>query len=51
MAPEPFRGRRNEPALVVFTAGMLASSRAEDPGQFAAAAFDAALSLLDGERE
>ncbi len=50
MAPEPFRGTKNEPALVVFTAGMLARSRAEDPSEFAVTAFDAARSLFDGGR-
>jgi TatD DNase family protein len=50
MAPEPFRGTKNEPALVVFTAGMLAASRAEDPCEFADTAFETARSLLDGER-
>jgi TatD DNase family protein len=50
MAPEPFRGRTNEPALVVFTAQRLAEARGESPAQFATHSFQAAVSLLDTER-
>jgi len=48
MAPEPFRGRTNEPALVVFTAARIAAARGEEPAVFAAHAYDAALKLLGG---
>lgn len=50
MAPEPFRGRTNEPALVVFTAARLAESRGEDPAEFARATYANARALLDRER-
>lgn len=50
MAPEPFRGRTNEPALVVFTAARMAEARGEDPAEFAARTLAAAESLLDGDR-
>lgn len=50
MAPEPFRGRTNEPALVTFTALSLANTRAENPEHFARHTFSAALELLDAER-
>jgi TatD DNase family protein len=48
IAPEPFRGRANEPALVVFTAARLAAARGEDLPMFAAHAYEAALGLLGG---
>lgn len=47
MAPEPFRGRTNEPALVVFTAAHMAAARGEDPAVFAAHTWDATASLFD----
>jgi len=50
MAPEPFRGRTNEPALVVFTAAALAAARGEDLAVFAERAYTAAVDLLDGDR-
>lgn len=50
MAPEPFRGRTNEPALVAFTAARLAQARGEDPAEFARASFASALALLDRVR-
>ena len=50
MAPEPFRGRTNEPALVAFTALSLASSRAEQPDEFARHTYAAAVGLLDTDR-
>jgi len=50
MAPEPFRGQTNEPALVVFTAARLAEARTEVPAAFAEHAFAAALDLLDRSR-
>jgi TatD DNase family protein len=37
LAPEPFRGRRNEPAHVVHTARCLAIARGEPLEKFAAA--------------
>ncbi|HSK46870.1 MAG TPA: TatD family hydrolase [Coriobacteriia bacterium] len=48
MAPEPFRGRTNEPALVVFTAAKIAHARGEQAESFARRAFESALALLDG---
>ncbi len=50
MAPEPFRGRTNEPALVVFTAAAIAGARSEPLDDFARRTLDAALDLLDGDR-
>ncbi len=50
MAPEPFRGRTNEPALTLFTAARIAQARGEDPREFAVQAYANALSLLDTER-
>jgi TatD DNase family protein len=50
MAPEPFRGRPNEPAYTVFTAARIAEARQEDPAVFAAAAYANALRMLDGAR-
>lgn len=35
LAPEPLRGRRNEPANVAFTCAALAELRGEDPGELA----------------
>lgn len=50
MAPEPFRGRTNEPALVAFTTARLAEARDEDPADFAAQAWQAAVGLLGRSR-
>jgi len=50
MAPEPFRGRVNEPAFTVFTAASIAGARGESLPEFAAHAWESALSLLDRER-
>ena len=50
MAPEPFRGRTNEPALVVFTAARLAEARGEALSVFAAASFANARRALDRPR-
>ena len=50
MAPEPFRGRANEPALVVFTAARIALARGEAPATFGPAAFANARRLLDRPR-
>lgn len=50
MAPEPFRGRTNEPALVAFTAARIAEARGEEPSAFARHAYDAAIGILDRER-
>jgi len=50
MAPEPFRGRTPEPALVAYTALALAAAREESPAELAAHSFSAALALLDSER-
>jgi TatD DNase family protein len=36
LAPQPVRGRRNEPAFVVHTVAALAEARGEDPGELAA---------------
>ena len=48
MAPEPFRGRTNEPALVVFTAARLAEARGEELSDFALHARAAARRMLGG---
>ncbi len=50
MAPEPFRGRTNEPALVVFTAARMAEARGESLDAFNDAAYAAAVALLDRDR-
>jgi len=50
MAPEPFRGRVNEPAFTVYTAAAIAGARGESLPEFAAHAWEAALGLLDRER-
>lgn len=50
MAPEPFRGTTNEPALVAFTAARMAGARGEDPATFADETFGAAVALLDRQR-
>ena len=50
MAPEPFRGRTNEPALVVFTAARLAAAREEELADFARHSFAAATRILGGGR-
>jgi len=50
MTPEPFRGRKNEPAYTIFTAARLAEARGEQPATFAAAAHANALGLLDRPR-
>lgn len=47
MAPEPFRGRTNEPANVVFTTARIAEARPEHPVEFGAAAYANARRLLD----
>ena len=36
LAPQPIRGRKNEPAHVAFTCAILASARSEDPQTLAA---------------
>lgn len=50
MAPEPFRGRTNEPALVAFTAARIADERGDGRRAFAEASLGAALALLDRSR-
>jgi TatD DNase family protein len=47
MAPEPFRGRTNEPANVVFTAARIAEARGQRPAELAAATYANARRLLD----
>jgi TatD DNase family protein len=47
MAPEPFRGRTNEPALVAFTAARIVDCRGETPESFARASFANAVRLFD----
>jgi TatD DNase family protein len=49
MTPEPFRGRKNEPAFTVFTAARLAETRGDDRHDFAAAAYANAIRVLDPE--
>ncbi len=50
MAPEPFRGRKNEPAYTVFTAARIAEARGEALPEFAAAAYANALRVFGQER-
>jgi len=50
MAPEPFRGRTNEPAYVVFTAARLAEARGEEPAAFGSVAYANARRVLDRAR-
>jgi TatD DNase family protein len=50
MAPEPFRGRDNEPALVVFTAARIADVRSQSPADFATATYANALRILNRSR-
>ncbi|NTU72442.1 MAG: TatD family hydrolase [Coriobacteriia bacterium] len=50
MAPEPFRGRTNEPAFTVFTAARIAGARGVALADFAASSYANALALLDRER-
>ncbi len=50
MAPEPFRGRKNEPAYTVFTAARIAEARGDSLGDFASAAYANALRVLDQVR-
>lgn len=50
MAPEPFRGRTCEPALVAFTAARIAEARAESAADLARHTLAAAVALLGGER-
>lgn len=50
MTPEPFRGRKNEPGYVVFSAARMAEARGESPAEFAAATYANAIRLLDGSR-
>lgn len=46
LAPEPFRGRRNEPAYVAYVARRLAELRGEDPLELAAATWNNARALF-----
>lgn len=50
MAPEPFRGRTNEPALVTFTAARIAEARGESPDSFAQHTWSAASGLFNRSR-
>lgn len=50
MAPEPFRGTTNEPALVAFTAARMAEARGEAAEAFAAHTYGAAVALLGSAR-
>jgi TatD DNase family protein len=50
MAPEPFRGRKNEPAYTVFTAARIAEARGDEFAAFSAATYANALRLLDRPR-
>ena len=49
MAPEPFRGRKNEPAFTVFTAARIAEARGEALADFAQAAYANALRVFGQE--
>ena len=45
LAPEPMRGRRNEPAHVRFVAAKLAEIREEPPEELAAYTYDNAMRI------
>jgi TatD DNase family protein len=46
LAPEPYRGRRNEPAWVTLTAAVVVAARSEEPELVVGALFDNARALL-----
>ncbi|MDY0088258.1 MAG: TatD family hydrolase [Coriobacteriia bacterium] len=46
LAPEPYRGRRNEPAWVTLTAAMVAGERTESPADVVRASYANAIALL-----
>jgi TatD DNase family protein len=48
LAPEPYRGKTNEPAWTTFTVAALAQARGEDPAELAAASYANALKLFGG---
>lgn len=50
LAPEPYRGRRNEPAWVTLTAAVVAGVRAEEPSEVSAALYANARAILGGRR-
>ncbi len=50
LAPEPHRGKTNEPAFVAVTAARLAEARGEDTQTIAAATMSNARSILDRVR-
>ncbi len=50
LAPEPLRGRRNEPAWVTLTAAVVGAARPEDPQVVTAALYDNARTLLGRDR-
>ena len=50
MAPEPFRGRKNEPALTVLTALRIAGVRNDVPEDFARATYETSRRLFTGAR-
>ena len=50
MAPEPYRGRKNEPALAVFNAIRIADTKGMTPAQFARVASENARLLFGGPR-
>ncbi|MBE0416164.1 MAG: TatD family hydrolase [Coriobacteriia bacterium] len=47
LAPEPYRGRRNEPAWVTLTAAVVVASRSEEPAVVAGALYANARTLFD----
>ena len=47
LAPEPYRGRRNEPAWVTLTAAAVAAARGEEPARVAAALHANARALFE----
>ncbi|MDR2656754.1 MAG: TatD family hydrolase [Oscillospiraceae bacterium] len=47
LAPEPMRGKRNEPAFVAYTAARIAELRGIDPQELAAAASANAIRIFD----
>lgn len=51
LAPEPYRGRRNEPAWVTLTAAVVASVRAEETSDVALALYENARTLFGSRKD
>jgi TatD DNase family protein len=51
LAPEPYRGRKNEPALTVLTAAAVADAKGVERAELAARAYENTLGLFGGGKE